>query len=39
VWRRAGATKGKAPIILDIDATLVEIHTETKQGTGPHYSC
>ena len=37
VWRRSGATKGKAPIILDIDATLVEIHTETKEGTGPHY--
>ena len=24
-------------MILDIDASLVEIHTETKEGTGPHY--
>jgi hypothetical protein len=30
-------TKGNAPVILDIDASLVEIHTETKEGTGPHY--
>ncbi len=25
------------PVVLDIDASLVEIHTETKEGTGPHY--
>jgi hypothetical protein len=37
VWRRSGATKGSAPVILDIDASLVEIHTESKEGTGPHY--
>jgi hypothetical protein len=37
VWRRSGATKGKSAVILDIDATLVEIHTEQKEGTGPHY--
>ena len=37
VWRRSAATKGKGPVILDIDASLVEIHTETKEGTGPHY--
>jgi hypothetical protein len=24
-------------VILDIDASLVEIHTESKEGTGPHY--
>ncbi len=36
VWRRCAATKA-APVILDIDASLVEIHTETKEGTGPHY--
>lgn len=39
VWRRSAATTGTAPVILDIDASLVEIHTETKEGTGPHYSC
>ena len=37
VWRRSVATTGTAPVILDIDASLVEIHTETKEGTGPHY--
>jgi hypothetical protein len=37
VWRRSAATTGTAPVILDIDASLVEIHTETKEGTGPHY--
>jgi hypothetical protein len=37
VWRRCAATKGEAPVILDIDASLVEIHTESKEGTGPHY--
>lgn len=37
VWRRSSATNGAAPVILDIDASLVEIHTETKEGTGPHY--
>ena len=37
VWRRSVSTKGTAPVILDIDASLVEIHTETKEGTGPHY--
>ena len=37
VWQRSSATNGTAPVILDIDASLVEIHTETKEGTGPHY--
>lgn len=37
VWRRSAVTKGKAPVVLDIDASLVEIHTETKEGTGAHY--
>ena len=37
VWRRSSTTTGTAPVILDIDASLVEIHTETKEGTGPHY--
>ncbi len=37
VWRRSGATNTTTPVVLDIDASLVEIHTETKEGTGPHY--
>ena len=37
VWRRSSATNASTPVILDIDASLVEIHTETKEGTGPHY--
>jgi hypothetical protein len=37
VWRRTAATKGKGPVYLDIDATLIEIHSENKQETGPNY--
>jgi hypothetical protein len=37
VWRRAKLTKGPGPIVLDIDATLVEVHSENKEGTGPNY--
>ena len=37
VWRRSSKTTGVVPVVLDIDASLVEIHTETKEGTGPTY--
>jgi len=37
VWRRTVATKGKGPIYLDFDATLIEIHSENKQGTGSNF--
>lgn len=37
VWRRTSATKGKGPIYLDIDASLIEIHSENKEQTGPNY--
>ena len=37
VWRRSSATTGTAPVVLDIDASLVEIHSENKEGTGPTY--
>jgi hypothetical protein len=37
VWRRTGATKGKGPIYLDIDATLIPIHSENKEETGSNY--
>jgi len=37
VWRRTGATKGTTPIYLDIDASLIEIHSENKELTGPNF--
>ena len=37
VWQRSSATTGSAAVVLDIDASLVEIHSENKEGTGPTY--
>lgn len=37
VWARADATTGTGSVVLDIDASLVEIHSENKAGTAPHY--
>jgi hypothetical protein len=37
VWGRSAATAGTAPVILDIDASLVEIHSENKEGTAATY--
>ena len=37
VWARSAATTGRAPVFLDIDASLVEIHSENKAETGPTY--
>lgn len=37
VWRRSSATSGSAPVVLDIDSSLVEVHSENKEGTGPTY--
>jgi Transposase DDE domain group 1 len=37
VWGRSGATTGTSPVVLDIDASLVEIHSEHKVGTAPHF--
>lgn len=37
VWGRAGVTSGSAPVYLDIDASLVEVHSENKEETGPTY--
>jgi hypothetical protein len=37
VWRRMGATTGTAPVVLDIDASLHEVHSENKQQAAPHY--
>jgi len=36
-WRRMGSTTGTGDVVLDIDASLHEIHSENKQGTGPTY--
>ena len=37
VWRRTSATDGDGPVILDIDASLVEIHSENKEGAAAHF--
>ncbi len=37
VWRRSAATTGTAPVVLDIDASLVDIHSENKVGTASTY--
>ena len=37
VWRRMAATAGTGMVVLDIDASLVQIHSENKAGTGPNY--
>jgi hypothetical protein len=37
VWSRSSAVTSKDPVVLDVDASLVEIHSEDKEGTGPNY--
>jgi Transposase DDE domain group 1 len=37
VWKAAGLADGKAPVVLDIDATLVPVHSEKKEGAAPNY--
>ena len=37
VWRRSSATTGRAPVILDLDASLVDVHSENKEGTAANY--
>ena len=37
VWSRSSVTSGSSPVLLDIDASLVEIHTDGKQQAGPTY--
>ncbi len=37
VWNRLRVVTGDGPVILDLDASLVEIHSENKQGTAPNY--
>jgi hypothetical protein len=37
VWSRSSVTTDSSPVVLDIDASLVEIHTDGKQGAAPTY--
>lgn len=37
VWARSASTKGTTPVVLDLDASLVEIHSENKEGTAPNF--
>jgi hypothetical protein len=37
VWSRGAATTGSGRVVLDIDSSLHEIHSENKQLTGPTY--
>jgi hypothetical protein len=37
VWSRSSATTGTDPVLLDIDASLVEIHSEGKEQSAPTY--
>jgi hypothetical protein len=37
VWDRLALTSGTGPVYLDIDASLIEVHSENKQGAAPNY--
>ena len=37
VWSRLGVVTGDGPVMLDLDASLVEIHSDNKQGAAPHF--
>lgn len=37
VWSRSAATTGTEPVVLDLDASLVEVHSENKEGTAANY--
>jgi hypothetical protein len=37
VWQRAGLLDTTDAVTLDIDATLVEVHSENKEGSAPNY--
>lgn len=37
VWRSGAQTTGTDPVVLDIDSTLVEIHSENKEEAAPHF--
>jgi hypothetical protein len=37
VWRRSSATTGTTPVVLDIDASLHEVHSENKEEAAATY--
>jgi hypothetical protein len=37
VWRRSSLTTGASPVVLDIDASLVEVHSENKEQAAATY--
>ncbi|MGH9260253.1 MAG: IS1380 family transposase, partial [Acidimicrobiales bacterium] len=37
VWARSSVTNTAEPVVLDIDATLVEVHSENKDDAAPTY--
>ena len=37
VWERRGDTAGSDPVVLDIDSTLLEVHSENKAGAAAHF--
>ena len=37
VWSRAGATTGGDLVVLDIDSSLHEVHSDNKEETAAHY--
>jgi hypothetical protein len=37
VWDQLGLTASEDPVLLDIDASLVEIHSENKEGAAAHF--
>jgi hypothetical protein len=37
VWSQVGSPAKAGPVLLDIDASLLEIHSENKQGAAPHF--
>ena len=37
VWRRSAATTGTEPVVVDIDSSLHQIHSENKAETAPNY--
>ncbi|MGQ0617329.1 MAG: IS1380 family transposase [Acidimicrobiia bacterium] len=37
VWRRSAATTGRDMVVLDIDASLHQVHSENKEQAAPNY--
>ena len=37
VWERRGDMESCVPVVLDIDSTLVEVHSENKAGAAAHF--